>query len=308
MNYIISIVVISYNTEKLIEETLNSIKNQTYKNIELIVTDDCSKDDTFNVAKKWCEENSNRFVNTKCVQTSGNKGIPHNINNGIRYAQGKYIKVIAADDLLVDTFIEDMYNFCEENNYKIAFSDIEIFNLDNENEPQYPLEMKDIFNLPVEKQYSFLLKCNFVPAVSSFIRKDLIDELNIYNEKYPFLDDLPAWLKVTKNGIKLNLLDKKLVRYRRHSAAISTLNKVNPRLTESAYLVYKNEIRPELLRRFNLVRVVDNDIYYYYLKKTIEYNSRGIDLPYRYKLLSILMPIKLVTKIKAEIIRKNKRF
>lgn len=308
MNYIISIVVISYNTEKLIEETLNSIKNQTYKNIELIVTDDCSKDDTFNVAKKWCEENSNRFVNTKCVQTSGNKGIPHNINNGIRYAQGKYIKVIAADDLLVDTFIEDMYKFCEKNNYKIAFSDIEIFNLDNENEPQYPLEMKEIFNLSVEKQYGFLLKCNFVPAVSSFIRKDLIDELNIYNEKYPFLDDLPAWIKVTKNGIKLNLLDKKLVRYRRHSAAISTLNKVNPRLTESAYLVYKNEIRPELLRRFNLVRVVDNDIYYYYLKKTIEYNSRGIDLPYRYKLLSILMPIKLVTKIKAEIIRKNKRF
>ena len=121
MNDIISIVVISYNAEKLIEETLNSIKSQTYKNIELIITDDCSKDDTFNVAKKWCEENSIRFVNTICVQTIGNKGIPHNINNGIRYAQGKYIKVIAADDLLVDTFIQDMYNFCEENNYKIAY-------------------------------------------------------------------------------------------------------------------------------------------------------------------------------------------
>ena len=65
---LVSIVVITYNSSHYVLETLESIKSQTYKNIELIVTDDCSSDDTIFLCQNWIEKNKSNFVRTSLLQ------------------------------------------------------------------------------------------------------------------------------------------------------------------------------------------------------------------------------------------------
>ena len=66
-NILVSVNVVTYNSSKTVLETLESIKSQTYERLELIVTDDHSKDDTVQVCQKWIAENQNRFVRAKLV-------------------------------------------------------------------------------------------------------------------------------------------------------------------------------------------------------------------------------------------------
>ena len=96
---LISVIVITYNSSSTILETLDSIKRQTYSNIELVVSDDCSKDDTVKKAQNWILDNN---INGIVVTTKKNAGIPANVNKGIKAAKGTLVKIIAGDDILYD--------------------------------------------------------------------------------------------------------------------------------------------------------------------------------------------------------------
>jgi len=61
MSSLVSIIVVTYNSSKFITETLNSVSNQTWEDIELIITDDCSEDDTIEICRKWLKKNKDRF-------------------------------------------------------------------------------------------------------------------------------------------------------------------------------------------------------------------------------------------------------
>ena len=104
---LVSIVVITYNSSEYVLETLESAKAQTYTNIELIVSDDCSTDETVSICKKWFEANKDRFVNTIMVEAEINSGVPANANRGLAECKGEWIKFIAGDDILVSTGIEE---------------------------------------------------------------------------------------------------------------------------------------------------------------------------------------------------------
>ncbi len=97
---LISVVVICYNAETTITETLESVKRQTYPNIELVISDDCSKDSTVDITKEWIERNKERFSNTRLLNSKKNKGVVANCNRGIGAAKGIYIQCVAGDDRL----------------------------------------------------------------------------------------------------------------------------------------------------------------------------------------------------------------
>ena len=95
----VSVVVITNNSVKCIIDTLESVKEQTYKNIELIVSDDGSTDETLTLVKEWLDINEGRFTHNSIVESEINTGITKNCNRGTKVAIGKYIKLIAGDDL-----------------------------------------------------------------------------------------------------------------------------------------------------------------------------------------------------------------
>ena len=125
---LVSVVVITYNSEDYILECLESVKAQTYAGIELIISDDCSQDNTLKICKEWVDENKIRFVNIEIIEVKKNTGTTENINRACRLANGVWIKPIAGDDLLLPKCIE--YNLKFSYGKKIIFSQVEMFNED----------------------------------------------------------------------------------------------------------------------------------------------------------------------------------
>jgi alpha-1,3-rhamnosyltransferase len=117
MSILVSVPVVTYNAASFVEETLESIFNQTYGNIELVISDDCSKDNTIEIVQKWCEEErvKERFTAIKIVTVPKNTGVSANCNRAISASKGEWIKFIAGDDILLPTCIEDNLNFVREN-------------------------------------------------------------------------------------------------------------------------------------------------------------------------------------------------
>lgn len=106
----VSVIVPVYNTDKYVKDCLQSIKNQTYKNIEVFVIDDGSLDNSGLIASKFCEENDNFFYHRK-----ENGGTSSARNLGLSLATGEYISFIDGDDTIEETFIEELVSNIKEN-------------------------------------------------------------------------------------------------------------------------------------------------------------------------------------------------
>lgn len=228
-NVLFSIVVITYNSSKYIEDTLDSIYNQTYKNIELIISDDFSTDDTIEICSNWIKKNKDRFVNTKIITTEINTGIPANCNRGLLEAGGEWIKFIAGDDALFYDAIDSVVKFVRnEKKISILSSNVAYFNNTLEDENLFKIRYdqdKLFYQLSASKQYFSLLHGNKIHALGVFIKNKLLKDLGGFDEKYRLLEDHPMWLKITKSGNKFYYLNKVLGKYRVHDSSVfSTIN------------------------------------------------------------------------------------
>ena len=124
----VTVSVITFNSSRYVIETLESIKAQTYPNIILQISDDCSTDNTVKVCKDWIEKNGSRFVKTKIVVPEHNTGVAGNLNRAWDACETKYIKDIAGDDKLMPNCIEDNMQYMKEHPEAVfVFSKIKVF-------------------------------------------------------------------------------------------------------------------------------------------------------------------------------------
>jgi glycosyltransferase involved in cell wall biosynthesis len=233
MNPLISVIVITYNSDKTILETLESIRLQTYSNIELIVSDDCSKDNTIETCRKWIKNNSGRFVSTEIITTTQNNGIPANCNRGIMASHGEWVKIIAGDDLLFPDAFEFIVN--EINNdskkEKLAFHGKVIEFQDNQHSVNHAEDWGDSghnhFNqvsTTAEDQFKILLRFCPVSAPTAIINKLVFEKVGYFDERFKFWEDRPMWLKMTAHGIKMHYISKNIVKYRRHPQSVQEVD------------------------------------------------------------------------------------
>lgn len=213
---LVSIVVISYNQAKYIEENLNSIKAQTYKNIELIVADDASQDNSVNVFDNWLKDYD---YQVKKNYHSKNTGLVTVLNECIEMASGKYIKLIAADDCLEPNYIEKCLNVLLENKADIVFTNAK--QIDDENN----IIQEDYFRVPRYDNLEELVKLlllggNFISGSSMITTTALYSKLGKYSSDI-LLEDYNLVLKALKKNIFIYYLNENLVRYRRHSSNIT---------------------------------------------------------------------------------------
>jgi glycosyltransferase involved in cell wall biosynthesis len=235
MKPLISIIVLSYNSKKTILETLESIKAQTYGNIELIIADDGSKDNSIETCREWISENSGRFVRTAIITTTINTGIPANCNRGIHASNGEWIKLIAGDDLLFPNAIEIIVNEinADANNEKLAYHGKLIEFQDNPNNINFSDEWSNsenyIFNqasTTTNEQFKILLRHCPISAATAVINRTVFEKVGYFDERFKFWEDRPMWLKMTSNGIKLHFIKGFIVKYRRHAYSVQQ-NKKN---------------------------------------------------------------------------------
>ena len=228
---LVSIIVTTYNSGNFVIETLESAKAQSWKNIELIVSDDCSADNTVNLCKHWIEANKKRFIRTEIITVPQNTGVSANCNRCIVASNAEWIKLIAGDDILLPNCIEDNLQFIHANpQASIVFSKVLLYKNDFKEEnflasypDPYPMNIMDP-NFTAADQFKRLLlsdRINFTP--SYFFRKVTLISIGGYDESEKFVEDYPMWLKLTKAGNKLFFFLKETVGYRKHEAASNNM-------------------------------------------------------------------------------------
>lgn len=211
---LVSIGVITYNSEDTVIETLESIKNQTYKNIELIVSDDGSTDNTVVLCRDWIKNNADRFARTELIVVEKNTGTAANCNRRNNACRGQFIKGIAGDDLLEPTCIQ--VNLDNIGDADLAVSDMIYFEGDRLlSLPDNSKIIKALTELSPKKRTKLYCRTfTFFNPPSIFINKSLIDKVGPHDEKSGILEDTPYYLRIFKSDCKLVYIPQKTVRYR----------------------------------------------------------------------------------------------
>lgn len=266
---LVTIIVITYKSADYVIDTLESISQQTYKNIELIISDDRSPDNTLEICESWIEKHKNRFSNTIVTKTDRNGGICYNYNNGLKMATGKWIKYIAGDDELMPDCISSFVERASTSDDKIFISGTIPFNEDGDLPPRYP--NRSIFEGDAYQQESRLLKVGTViEGPTLFLETDTLRKLNGFDENYPFIEDYPLYMKYLANGHRINLIEMPLIHYREHFDSVS---RSDDRFSDSIIRAIEDFSYDAYMRRKDYLRA-----YHWWCNRKIREFSKDKDL------------------------------
>lgn len=239
---LVSVRVITYNSSKTVVETLDSIYNQTYPNIELIISDDCSKDNTVAICRDWLELHKSRFTQSNIITVKKNTGVSSNIARAEEACHGEWVKGIAGDDILFPHCISTYIDYILSNpNAVYVFSKVECFGGSPERrEREEKRLIYDFFSWDIKRQRDFLIfEWNCLPGVTNFYNLRKTRELGLFfDERIPLIDDFPRWINIVNKGIKMDFLDEVLVKYRLSETSLSTQNKYSKAYQRSMSKVF----------------------------------------------------------------------
>lgn len=223
-----SVVVLCYNTAETVVETLESIKGQTFRDIELIICDDASADGSVEICRRWIDDNGDRFSRALLMTADRNRGTAANADRGCREARGQWLKVIAADDCLLPTGLEEYKHFIDSHaDSDILFSKMTAMGDMTMAEHSSILDTGKYFSRLTRRQLEMrLLKGNFLPAASALIRRDCYDRLGGYEMSVALMEDWPFWVKAILNGCVMRFYDGYTAAYRfsQHSISMSEMH------------------------------------------------------------------------------------
>lgn len=275
---LVSILVVTYNSADYIYETLESVKKQSYKNLELVLTDDCSNDATLSIAEKWICENKDRFVRTQIITIEKNTGVSANYNRGVNACTGEWIKNIDGDDLIAPNCIEANLNYILQNpEIDVLFSDIVVFR-NKEDNVLYKYsdsDFKGFFELSAEDQYKRLIQKNVLPSTPLFIKTKLLLEFR-YDERYIGMEDYPMWVTLTKNGYKLYYFNEVTAKYRKGDSVTTSKRRLySPIYMDSLEMFYWGELYQELKKNgfLKAVQYYEKIFFLYHLAMIIFKNK-----------------------------------
>lgn len=247
MSKLVSVLIPAYNHEKYVQETIKSIIDQTYQNIELIIVDDGSKDSTWQKIQELKKECEKRFVRVH-FETKENEGTCKTFNRLLDLSQGEYVYFIASDDIAKPDAIETEVKFLSKHkDYALVVGDNEIIDgdgkrayWDNERNLIYDKKQAKFLTfadfLQKDRKINFnssefgryellLLKANFIPN-GYLIKKSIFKKTGYFTPEAP-LEDHWLMLQISKYA-KLKFINKILFSYRWHSGnAIKNTDKMS---------------------------------------------------------------------------------
>lgn len=221
-NIKVSIIVVTYNSEDVIR-TLESIYHQTYQNIELIIADDCSRNENIELIKEWMTKNRSRFNGVHLLRAKSNRGVTHNANRGLSVATGKYIKQLAGDDRLMSDSIEKYVKYAEKSSigYFLAkqkfVGDEKIIRKD-QIEKKFEGTYKALRN---NDAYDLIINGGLLPTPTEFFSREFYKEFGGYDERFPFWEDGPFFYRMVMKQWPIGFIDEELVEVTIDQSSIS---------------------------------------------------------------------------------------
>lgn len=180
----VSIITVSFNASKTIEATIKSVLSQTYKNIEYIIIDGKSTDDTLKIVGKY----KSRIAK---IVSESDKGLYDAMNKGTKFAKGEIVYFLNADDVLKDNKVVENVVKKFGKNTDFVFGDVEFF---------YPLENKFV-RISRTASVDELKKGNMPPHQGSFVKRELLKKFP-FDLKYKSSADFDFFCRLIKSGAK----------------------------------------------------------------------------------------------------------
>lgn len=217
---LVSIIAICYNHESYVVETLESIHAQSYSNIQLIIVDAHSTDNSVGVIEQWLNDNE---VEATFIVAEQLQNVCKNINTGLEHVKGRYFQAISCDDVMEPEKIFRQVAYMEEHpELGMVYSDVSRIDENSNKVMGSLLEVWPFYpDMPRGQIWSRLLDDNFVPAPSLLIRKEVLGKVGPYDESLSY-EDYDMNLRISRE-FEVGYMPAQLVRYR---VVLSSLGEV----------------------------------------------------------------------------------
>lgn len=224
----ISLILPIYNVEEYLRACLESILNQSYKDYELLIVDDGSKDKSLDIVNEY----KDKFKELKLLKQE-NKGVSEARNLALKHASGEYILFVDSDDFLREDMLEKLINIALETNSDVVISNYYLYY----DKKDFIKFIKDIpsFNIYTNNDViDMILKFKIQGQLwNKMFRHSLLENINFNFEKDRYIQDIFPVFKVINASDKIVYIDEALYFYRQREG--STVNKRNKKLTEDYY-------------------------------------------------------------------------
>ncbi len=211
MSELVSIITPSYNSEKYIEKTIESVIAQTYGNWEMIIVDDCSDDSTCEIV----ESISEREPRVKLIRQEQNGGAAKARNRALEESKGRFIAYLDADDIWYPEKLQKQVDFMLKNKAGFSCASYEVID-DDGNKLN-----KEVHMLPRADYVGFLTN-NLLQTVGIMADTGIVDKSLLHMPDLRRRQDAATWLQVLKAGNDCFGLDEVLAQYRRAANSLSS--------------------------------------------------------------------------------------
>lgn len=210
---LVSVVMPAYNSGKYITDSIESILNQTYKNIELIIINDCSTDETLSIINSFVKKDSR----IKCIDNEVNKKISESLNSGIRLAKGKYIARMDSDDIAMPDRLARQVDYMERHadvvlsggSIYVCSHDMKIINMRR-------------YNIEDDNIRAKIFRYNQFCHPATIFLTEAVRKAGLYNKVLYDAEDYDLYFRLGQFGKFGNLTDP-LLKYRTSSSSVSAV-------------------------------------------------------------------------------------
>lgn len=282
----ISVVMPVYNAEKYLDEAIQSILNQTYKDYEFIIINDGSTDKSLSIIEKYKDQDE-RIV----LISRENRGIVASLNEGIQKAKGKYIARMDADDISMASRFEIQIAYMIKNSLDICGGDFVSINEST--------ELLNAFNVPKTQDEILIAMTNTIAFAhpSVIIRREFLIQNNLLYRKVP-AEDIDLWMRMYNLGAKFGNVDDIVLKYRivpnslSHSPAkVRALNKNSIEIFNN----FSNTNKDKIIKAIDNV-IKNNAFMHKYRQRELIKSALTLKLSFGY-IMKIFLKIRLINFI-----------
>lgn len=239
----VSVIMSVHNNEQFLKAAVESILNQTYKDFEFIITNDCSTDSSLEILRDLSKKDKRIIL----IENNENLGLTASLNNMINLSKGKFIARMDGDDIAFPYRIEKQLNVFENNtDIGIVFTDEELIDKDGNKvcDSWKPKQVHKILEiLPYHCEITH-------PSV--MIKKSILMKHGLYNTAYRTGQDKELWLRLLENKVNFYYLKEKLLSYRINPQSVRKIQGENYYFKLAKTCVINNQKRKALKYLSNL--------------------------------------------------------
>ena len=206
-NPLVSIITPSYNAEKYLVQTIESVRKQSYQNWEMLIVDDYSVDRTLQIIESYCKKDDR----IKLIRLESNQGATKARNRAIKEAQGRYIAFLDSDDIWFPEKLEKQMSFLQQNDLVLSYSAYETIDAHT--------HYINTRNVPPVLTYEDMLKSNHIGNLTGIYDTNFFGKVYLKNQGH---EDYILWLELMKQIESTQGIQEPLAQYRITGTSLSS--------------------------------------------------------------------------------------